>query len=241
LHRALADSRGDPAFEPEPLTQHDLDVVAGRIRERFRGARRWLRRTAEGDDMHAAQQARAVLDAEKRLGPWLRESRRAAGTMHRIRIHGDYHLGQVLDVDGRFAIIDFGGEVGLPLEERRRKASVFADVAGMIRSFSYAGLTARASRLLTMPEGDVPFERISGWVAWWEERAMVAFLAAYLEEAAGEPFLPGPGDEGQLVLDLYLLDKALHELHYEMEYRPEWAFIPLEGLATIAGRIGVAS
>jgi len=241
LHRALAESRGDPAFEAEPLTQRDLDTVATRIRERFRGARRWLRRTADGDDAHAAQLARTVLDAEKRLGPWLRETRSAAGTMDRIRIHGDYHLGQVLDVDGRFAIIDFGGEVGLSLEERRRKASVFADVGGMIRSFSYAGLTARASRLLTMPEGEVPFERISGWVAWWEERAIVTFLAAYLEAAAGESFLPDPGPEGQLVLDVYLLDKALHELHYEMEYRPEWAFIPLEGLATIAARIGGSS
>lgn len=165
--------------------------------------------------------------------------KQAAGTVDNIRIHGDYHLGQVLDVDGRWTIIDFGGEVGLPIEERRQKAPVFADVAGMMRSFSYAGLTARASRLLSLPEGDIPFERIAGWVSWWEERANVTFLAAYLEEAAGASFLPTPDDDAQPLLDLYLLDKALHELHYEMEYRPEWAFIPLEGLAVIAARIGV--
>ncbi|MCB9484060.1 MAG: maltose alpha-D-glucosyltransferase [Dehalococcoidia bacterium] len=241
LHRVLAEGRGDPAFEPEPLAARDLDATATRIRRRLRDARGWLRGVAGGDDPRNAGMAQAILDAEGRVGDWLRDVRAAAGTVDKIRIHGDYHLGQVLDVDGRFVIIDFGGEVGLPIEERRKKASVFADVAGMLRSFSYAGLTARASRLLSLPEGETPFERLSTWVSWWEERATLTFLAAYLEEASGASFLPGPDDDGQRLLDLYLLDKALHELQYEMEYRPEWAFIPLEGLAAITARLGAST
>src|SRR5690606_1599173 len=169
----------------------------------------WLRKAAGGEDAHASQQAQSVLDAEGDLGRWLREVGQAAGSMERIRVHGDYHLGQVLEVDGHFVIVDFEGEVGLPIEERRRKMPAFVDVAGMLRAFSYAALTARATRLLSLPEGDMPGERISAWASWWEQRAAVSFLAAYLEEGAGAPFLPAPGGEGQRVLDLYLLDKVL--------------------------------
>ncbi len=240
LHRVLAEARGDPAFEPEPLTARDLDAVAARVRRRIRATRGWLRDVAAGEDQRSATLAQTILDANDRVGRWLQDARGGAGTMDKIRVHGDYHLGQVLDVDGRFVVVDFGGEVGLPVEERRRKASVFTDVAGMLRSFSYAGLTARATRLLSLPEGDAPFERLSAWVSWWEERAATAFLVAYLEEAAGASFLPVGDDDGQRLLDLYLLDKALHELQYEMEYRPEWAPIPLEGLAAIASRLGVS-
>ncbi|MEX2372297.1 MAG: hypothetical protein WD800_00700, partial [Dehalococcoidia bacterium] len=237
LHLALADGRGDPSFEPAPLTARDLAGVGSRIRARLRSAQPALKRIAAGEDARAAEQARAVLGLGERLGGWLAETRRAAGGVAKIRVHGDYHLGQVLEVEGRFVILDFEGEVGMPIEQRREQASAFADLAGMLRSFSYAGLTARATQALNYPESEQALERLSGWVAWWEEHAVASFLAAYLQAAEGAPFLPQDAEQSRRLLDLYLLDKALHELRYELEHRPDWAGIPLEGLARIAAHI----
>ncbi|MEX2446080.1 MAG: putative maltokinase, partial [Dehalococcoidia bacterium] len=236
LHLALAEPGGDEAFAPEPLLPDDLEAVHARIRQRFALAEPALTRVAEGDDPHLAEQAAAVLGMREHVDAWLETAPRAAEGVAKIRVHGDYHLGQVIAGEGGFVILDFEGEVGLPIEERRRKMSVFTDVAGMLRSLSYASLTAERTQAQSYPDVEPALDRLTGWVAWWEERAAAAFLAGYLETAGDAPFLPRSPQQQRALLDLYLLDKALHELHYEVEHRPDWLWIPLDGLARLARR-----
>ncbi|MPZ97808.1 MAG: maltose alpha-D-glucosyltransferase [Dehalococcoidia bacterium] len=237
LHLALADARGDPAFEPERLTRRDLSAVVTRTRRRLRAATPALQRFAAGDDARLAEQAQAVLDAAPRIGQWLADVPAAAEGVSKIRVHGDYHLGQVLFVHDGFVILDFEGEVGLPIAERRRKTSAFADIAGMLRSFSYASLLARRAEAETYADVEPALERLAGWSEWWEEHASSSFLSGYLEVASGAPFLPAELGQRRRILDLYLLDKALHELQYELDHRPDWVAVPLEGLTRIVRQL----
>jgi maltose alpha-D-glucosyltransferase/alpha-amylase len=153
----------------------------------------------------------------------------------RIRIHGDYHAGQVLWTGSDFVIIDFEGEPGRPLGERRLKRSPLRDVAGMLRSFHYAAygtLLTDGLASATRPE-DVP--RLQPWARLWYETVGATFLRAYLEGMAGTNLLPD--DEQQLVtlLDASLLQKALYEVVYELNNRPSWTSIPLRGILELAG------
>ena len=140
----------------------------------------------------------------------------------RIRIHGDYHLGQVLDTGSDFVIIDFEGEPGRPLNERRIKHSPLRDVAGMLRSFDYAAHTVLAQQP----------ERAAAWV----ESVSGAFLDAYLATAKGASFLPANEQEMRVLLEVCLLEKAVYEVCYELNNRPDWAAIPLRGITRILDR-----
>jgi maltose alpha-D-glucosyltransferase/alpha-amylase len=143
------------------------------------------------------------------------------------RIHGDYHLGQVLRSRNDYVIIDFEGEPARPLTERRAKASPVKDVAGMIRSFSYAayaGLFNHAARRTA------DFERLVSCARVWERRTASAFLESYVETARVSSFLPSaPGDLERL-LELFLLEKTFYELRYELNNRPSWVRVPLQSL-----------
>ena len=153
-------------------------------------------------------------------------------TALRIRTHGDYHLGQVLYTGDDFVITDFEGEPARPLRERQRKHSPLKDVAGMLRSFhyaAYAGLFNQADqgralalrgahRLRALGPGVVP----SG--------SRLAFLHTYLAYAGPASLLPPTREERQVLLDAYLLEKAVYELGYELNNRPDWVRIPLQGI-----------
>ena len=145
----------------------------------------------------------------------------------RTRIHGDYHLGQVLRVKGDYVILDFEGEPARPLAERRAKYSPLKDVAGMLRSFSYAAWAA----LLTYTgrrSGD--FAQMEPWARLWEREISAEFLRAYRATAGDAPFLPDTTEALRILLDAYLMDKALYELSYELQNRPAWVQIPLRGI-----------
>ena len=138
----------------------------------------------------------------------------------RIRCHGDYHLGQVLFTGGDFIIIDFEGEPARPLRERRLKRWALKDVAGMLRSFAYAGQAADVSN-----------------GSEWARATGEFFMQAYLEtSSSSSSFLPGEAEERQLLLDAMLIEKALYELRYELDHRPDWVHIPLRGLRELAER-----
>jgi maltose alpha-D-glucosyltransferase / alpha-amylase len=145
----------------------------------------------------------------------------------RIRCHGDYHLGQVLVTEGDVAIIDFEGEPSRPLAARRSKSSPLRDVAGMLRSFSYAALTGLHAATQTRPE-DV--ERLAPWADLWETWVGAAFLRAYLTATRETSFLPSKSDDIDALLRVFLVHKALYELGYELNNRPDWVHIPLAGL-----------
>jgi maltose alpha-D-glucosyltransferase/alpha-amylase len=147
----------------------------------------------------------------------------------RIRTHSDLHLGQVLEVDGDFFFIDFEGEPARPIAERRIPQSPLRDVAGMLRSFSYAARAGLRTFLETHPEASAPLET---WIAGWEKQASAIYLNSYSKTIAPAALLP-LGMNRDLLLRALLLDKAFYELAYELNNRPEWVDIPLDGLLKV--------
>jgi maltose alpha-D-glucosyltransferase/alpha-amylase len=165
---------------------------------------------------------------------------KAAG--QRIRIHGDYHLGQVLRTSvkasngsansGDFVILDFEGEPARSLTERRQKQSPLKDVAGMLRSFSYAAHSGldRYTSIATDASATNDAERLTAWANGWERAVASEFLRSYNEHISTKPHLLPPKEQGQVLLKAYMLEKALYELMYELNNRPKWAPIPFAGI-----------
>ena len=129
-----------------------------------------------------------------------------------------------------FVILDFEGEPTRPLTERRSKQCALKDVAGMLRSFSYAAHVSLANYLARRPE---TMDTLAGWSRFWERSVASSFLRAYRSETAGASFLPGDQAGFNTLLEAYLLDKAFYELNYELENRPSWVRIPLAGIAAL--------
>ena len=151
-------------------------------------------------------------------------------TAKRTRIHGDYHLGQVLFTGTDYMIIDFEGEPARPLSQRRIKRSPIRDVVGMLRSFhyaAYASLFARSGRPAT-PRDELA--ALEPWAQIWRLSICSSFLDSYLHHAEAGQFLPTNRTELNILLNVYLLEKALYELGYELNNRPDWVRIPLSGL-----------
>jgi len=159
-------------------------------------------------------------------------------TAMRIRHHGDYHLGQVLYTGKDFVIIDFEGEPARPLSERRIKRSPLRDVAGMLRSFhyvTYAALPAHETYGMASTQSDIRTS-LEPWARLWHLWVSTVFLKSYREVASRAPFLPRSSEELQVLLDAYILEKAVYELSYELNSRPDWVHIPLHGIVHILGQ-----
>ena len=200
--------------------------LSGRTLRLLRGA---LPRLPEEEREAAAELLGARQSLLDRVSPLLNGRIDA----QRLRTHGDLHLGQVLYTGKDFVIIDFEGEPARPLTERRHKRSPLRDVAGMVRSFDYvahAGLAAAQRR------GIVPAEQGSlaeAWARYWQRWASALFVRAYLARAVDAPFLPVADNDRAVLLDALLLEKALYELAYELDHRPDWAGIPLRGVLAL--------
>ena len=156
----------------------------------------------------------------------------------RIRTHGDLHLGQVLYTGKDFVIIDFEGEPARPLTERRRKRVSLRDVAGMLRSFHYAAFGTLMEETRSGLLGGRDFASMAPWATLWQEWTSWAFLKAYLETAGESPIIPNDRDELKALLEAFILDKAIYELGYELNNRPDWVMIPLHGIEQILGASG---
>jgi maltose alpha-D-glucosyltransferase/alpha-amylase len=165
----------------------------------------------------------------------------AAG--QRIRIHGDYHLGQTLRTsakdetsssDGDFVLLDFEGEPARPLPQRRRKQSPLKDVAGMLRSFSYVSFAGlKAFQAANSGNAELDAVHLHKWARAWQNSASAGFLRAYRETIAKRPeLLPNPA-ETQSLLDAFVLEKAFYELMYELNNRPAWIHIPITGILSL--------
>ena len=141
-----------------------------------------------------------------------------------IRVHGDYHLGQVMRTDSGWFVLDFEGEPARPLAERRLPSSPLKDVAGMLRSFQYAAAVALSER------DEKEQERLAPLADAWERRNRTSFLRGYLGTAGVESLLPAPGGDRQAVLGAFELDKAVYEVLYERAHRPDWVQIPLRAV-----------
>jgi len=148
----------------------------------------------------------------------------------RLRVHGDYHLGQVLHTGKDFLIIDFEGEPARSLSERRLKRTPIRDVAGMLRSFNYAAFAALYHQLEKGAIHPEAAGRLEPWARFWSYWVSVIFLGAYLGRARSGQFLPASDAELKILLEVNLLNKATYELGYELNNRPTWLKIPLEGI-----------
>jgi maltose alpha-D-glucosyltransferase/alpha-amylase len=231
LHVALASEPDDPAFAPEPVTESDLGAWGAAVEAQVARALGELRRTAAGIGAPAAPAAARVLAAASGAAGRIREAvaRLRGVPLWKTRCHGDYHLGQVLRVTGAtpdFVILDFEGEPARPLEERRAKHSPLRDVAGMLRSFTYASYAA----LFEAAGGDpAAGPGLEPWREAWESAAVDAFLAGYLGSTVerGVKLVPPSPDTRALLLSVFCLEKAAYELSYEINNRPSWLPIPL--------------
>jgi len=234
LHLALAARHDDPDFAPEPINRFAQRSIYQSIRSLTRRTIQFLRQQFDQmpDVLHP--QAQRILDAEDELLRRLRAVLETRIEARRIRIHGDYHLGQVLYTGKDFVILDFEGEPARPLGERRLKRSALRDVAGMLRSFHYA---AHAS-LFSLAESGIlqPSDRprLEPWARFWTHWVSVAFLKAYRATAESTPgVIPSDAEALHTLLDAYLLEKATYELTYELNNRPDWVQIPLQGIVDL--------
>ncbi|MCW2924609.1 MAG: trehalose synthase [Thermoleophilia bacterium] len=232
MHAALASAPADSELAPEPLTPMYRRSLYQSMRAATKRTFASLRRAARDSEAVAD-----LLELEEPILERFKSMLDVGLTDVRIRCHGDYHLGQVLWTGRDFTIIDFEGEPGRPIGERRIKRSALKDVAGMVRSFDYAAWTVchENGEDLEGPHG----ERLSKWVDHWYRWVSATFVRAYLDTAAeavaagGTSFLPE--DEGDLavMLDSLLMEKALYELGYEANNRPDWVWIPARGLSSL--------
>jgi maltose alpha-D-glucosyltransferase/alpha-amylase len=230
MHLAMASDRTDPAFRPEPFSALYQRSVYQSMRNGLRRTFQLLAKQAKRLEGDAREDAETMLTREKEI---LDRMARVMGrkiAAEKIRIHGDYHLGQVLDTGRDFVIIDFEGEPARPISERRLKRSALRDVAGMLRSFHYAAYTALAQQT-SVRDVDVP--TAAPWADLWYRAIRRTFLESYLASVGNAAFLPKESADFELLLDAYLLDKAVYEVGYELNNRPEWIRVPLRGIRQI--------
>ncbi|MFH0827871.1 MAG: maltose alpha-D-glucosyltransferase [Candidatus Omnitrophota bacterium] len=174
--------------------------------------------------------AKSILSREQLILDILKKITRNKIFASKIRIHGDYHLGQVLFTGKDFVIIDFEGEPARPLSERRLKRSPLRDVAGLMRSFHYAAYGVIFLQSSWSKEDIVSLEP---WVTPWYGYASEVFLSSYLAAAREADFLPKDKDDLNMLLQSFLLEKAVYELAYELNHRPDWVIIPIRGIQQI--------
>ncbi len=250
MHIALATPTENPAFSPEPFTRDDLVRDAERIESQIKSALELLRLEVSRMDEPTADAAALLLSRRLELISRARAIATLAPGGKRIRIHGDFHLGQTLRTPdakssnakatlsaepGDFVFLDFEGEPARPLAERRRKQSPLKDAAGMMRSFSYAAHFALSRFLETAGQDRVPVppDLLRASAHSWHTEASAQFLSGYRSAMQENPELLPAREQTQILLDGYLLEKALYELLYELNNRPAWVAIPISGILSL--------
>jgi maltose alpha-D-glucosyltransferase/alpha-amylase len=231
LHLALAASRG-PAFSPEPLDVHTRGALAADMQAQARASLDLLDAHRGTLPETARPAADALLAHRGALLNRFDAIRDLTDPGMRIRIHGDYHLGQVLRVEEDFYILDFEGEPARTLAERRAKQSPLKDIAGMVRSYSYAAYAALFAFTTNAPDD---FALLEPWAVAWQSFVVDAFVREYRKTVGNSPILPDAANHAgfAVLLTTMALDKAFYELSYELNNRPEWVRIPLAGLLTM--------
>jgi len=230
MHRAFAVETDDPAFAHEPTATDDLARWADGVAAQAEIAMRALEQVRGRLDPSTARLAEDVAARRSALTERLEAVRALTPTARKTRIHGDYHLGQVLVAKDDVYILDFEGEPSRPLAERRAKLAVHKDVAGMLRSFDYAAETVAGRLVGDRGHADAV---VAALTAHWRDAAAAAFVDSYRARMADCASLPSDAEEDRLLLDLFLLEKAFYEIAYEAANRPPWLAIPLKGVAAL--------
>ncbi len=230
MHLALASSSENKDFAPEPFSKLYQRSLYQALRSAAIQSLQILGKNIKTLPEDHQNNAREILERKPEIIGHLRKITSSRIPAHKIRIHGDYHLGQVLFTGKDFVIIDFEGEPARPASERRLKYSCFRDVAGMIRSYHYA-VYAALFRRNSIRKEDVA--KIEKWTEPWYRAVASTFLHAYMEKVNHAPFVPKKENELEILLNVFLINKALYELGYELNNRPDWIVIPVRGLNMI--------
>ncbi len=234
MHRALAENAGDdPDFRPEPIGREDLAEWRGELENAAADMLSALDRARPGLSGRTGDLADQLLDAPDGLLPFIRALTPAEIAAQKTRYHGDFHLGQVIVVQNDFFVVGFEGLPTLPLAARRRKSSPLRDVAAMIRSFDYAAVAAVRQLAESRPVAE---PRMIELAEAWRQRAVDGFRAAYRKSMRGCASYPASKKQAREMTAFFTLERAVHELSYELANRPDWAEIPLRGILALLAK-----
>jgi maltose alpha-D-glucosyltransferase/alpha-amylase len=231
LHIALAHDRAHPRFAPQRYTALSRRSFYQSLRN---SSARAFDKLAKAD---LPPRLTGLADGVRKRSSQIRErldrvlSSELGGFV--IRVHGDFHLGQVLYTGRDFYVIDFEGEPARARAERERLRSPMADVAGMLRSFHYAALGVLSGELSGSRVREEDRPALTPWATFHQRWSSITFLSAYLPPVVASGLLPSSRPELALLLEVHLLEKALYELSYELDSRPHWVELPLQGLLDV--------
>lgn len=228
MHKAFAKGT-DAVFAPVPVTRQDLDDWRAQVLAQVDKTLAVASQNVGHLSGEMRRRTENLIKRREQLAARINELVPEKTGGFKTRFHGDYHLGQVvIDAAGDFYILDFEGEPLRPITERQIRHCILKDVAGMVRSFDYAAFGAVLMYV-------VPEERavVAPFAAEWQKQATEAFLDGYFEHMAGCASLPGDKETTRKLLDLFILEKALYEVIYEVANRPDWLAIPMNGLARL--------
>lgn len=226
MHKAFAKG-GVEGFEPEAVTKQDIKTLISSVKEQSVVAKKAIEERLHKLPLNVKENASKLLDSWHLLDKRINELTINEDGLVKTRYHGDYHLGQLVVAQGDFYILDFEGEPLRPLNERNVKQIQLKDVAGMIRSFNYATFGILFNDKLNKKYS---IEKMKPWVKDWEKNVVNSFLKGYTDEIKGCKAYPANDKDAKKILDLFIMEKALYEVIYEVANRPDWLPVPIMGL-----------
>lgn len=232
LHLALAEGK-KADFRPEEFSLHYQRSMFSSFQSLVRRSYQTLARNMDRLDANEQTIANQIAGMKEEVLARFRKIYQKKFDVSKIRIHGDYHLGQTLFTGKDIIILDFEGEPASSYSERRLKRNALRDVAGMLRSFHYA---AYASLLLNKSLTDADVATLTPFAELWQHYMSNLFLRAYLDTVNGSKLIPADEQDTQTLLETYILEKAVYELAYELNNRPDWVRIPMQGILSIVGK-----
>jgi maltose alpha-D-glucosyltransferase/alpha-amylase len=232
MHCTLAAESPNPDFDPEPFSRLYQRSLYQSLRNRILRGLDVLEKNKKRFPEQTRDDAQAVLDGRRRILDISKRVLEGRISGKKIRIHGDYHLGQLLFTGKDFIIIDFEGEPMRSPGERRLKYSALRDIAGLIRSYHYAVYSALMQYTTVHP---ADLDTLHLYADLWYQSVSSVFLSAYRETAGDCGFLPRTREETDILLQAFLIDKGIYELIYELNNRPDWVMIPIRGMLSILG------
>ncbi len=230
MHIALASGTAHPDFKPEDFSLHYQRSLFAGMQSQVRGAFQNLSRNMKKLLEKSRREAAEVLAMKDDILKEMKKIYAKKIEVTKIRIHGDYHLGQVLYTGKDFYILDFEGEPAKSYSERRLKRSAIRDIAGMVRSFHYV---AFGSLFLNHNIRAEDIEKLTPFVELWYHYMSGFFIKSYLETVKGQKFIPDNEEDLKVLIQTFLLQKAIYELDYELNNRPSWVMVPLKGIKAI--------
>ncbi len=232
LHLSLATPEGDASFLPESFTLFDQRAVFETMRKQLKIVFLQLKSIKESLPENIQSMLPELFQHESDIVEAMKVLVNRRFTLLKIRIHGNYHLGQLIGSGKELMITDFQGESTRTIADRRRKKIVMEDVAGMIRSFHYAAYHALYQQQ-TLREYEI--HQMEPWANTWAQYLSHVFFLAYQSalSVSNLPLLPLDKEDSRDLLQAYLLDKSIYEIRYELKNRPDWLYIPLKSIYSL--------